>query len=111
MQEVQEAHDELQRLTNTCAAEGDADGKGAGDQSTQGRQAQAEQLLEQLATLLPPTAEQKQQLVGLRDAAARHQAQQKALQEQQLREQQHQQQQAAAAKAAAAAPAAAAGAS
>ncbi len=107
-EEVQEAHDELQRLTGTSAGEGDAEGKGAGDQSTLGGRTQAAQLLEQLATMLPPSLEQ--QLKSLHDAAVQHQLEQQRIREQQVQQQQQQQQQqqlAAAAAAAAATTAAA----
>ncbi len=90
-EEVQEAHDELQRLAGTGAGDGDALGKGAGDHSTQGGQAQTAHVFEQLASMLP--SGMQQQLVGLREAALQHQVEQQRLREQQAQAQQRQQQQ------------------
>ncbi len=97
-EEVQAAHDELQRLTRASAEEGDAAKGGAAKDGTQQRHQDVGQLLEQLAQVLPPSANAV--LAGLRQEAAQHLAQQQAQQEQLC------QQQAAAADAAAAAVAA-----
>ncbi len=84
--EVQQAHDELERLTKATAETERPGGEGAGVDGTEGGRGHAAKLVQQLKAFLPPSA-MESQLSAIIEAAAQHEAQQKQAQQLQKNEQ------------------------
>ncbi len=97
-EDVQQAHDELQRLTKASAEGACPERAGGGAKTTDTGHTTAAALVDQLKTLLPPSA-MGEQLAEVLDAAIKHQKQQ--FEEQQLQQRQQEEAAEAAAKAAA----------